>query len=227
MIVISTVFDKGNKSRGVKPKVYFKSNDGKIDLEPVPFTAIRTRAWNMEKEDVHQKAREEDSRMILERIQSKYTILHESRVTGHDGSSVKVYICEDKLSYIAQSYHEGHVAEMKIEECILEAYEKYEPEIVPDFRLGGDYYDNSLEVHFEISLPYPYEPCAEIRNAVLALGFGIIYWNFQEEGLEREEVRGWEPRRFGGTHPHVPCAYGYVDERFNETEWLPKYGRKG
>lgn len=127
---------------------------------------------------------------------------------------------------LAERMHDGLLAKTEIEDKLCEVYKKYEPEIYNkglDFDLSSDHYDNSLEVYFKISLPYPYEPCHEIRDAIYALGFYIVFWNFPEDG--DDEIRGREPRHKRNCQ-WISCKYGYVDNRFNKKEWESKYLRK-
>ena len=126
----------------------------------------------------------------------------------------------------------------------MEAFEEHEPELYDrlDFHICSDDYDNSIEIYFDISLPYPYEPCKEIRDKIYALGFSIVYWNFLKDTMDvvcdrfigqapelvknsADEIRGWEPRH--NRHAHwIPCKYGYVDDRFKEEDWISKYNFK-
>ncbi len=142
---------------------------------------------------------------------------------------------------IAQRLHDSYEIQNHVENIIMEAYEKYEPEIYDnlDISIGSDYYDNSIEIYFNISLPYPYEPCKEIRKVIYDLGFSMVYWNFKEDTMDVicdrligeepkliknscDEIRGWEPRHNRNAH-WIASKYGYVDERFNEKEWEEKY----
>lgn len=145
---------------------------------------------------------------------------------------------------LAERLHESHSVKSHIEDLITELFEKYEPEIYEklEFRIDSDDYDNSIEIYFEVSLPYPYEPCKEIRQAIYDLGFSTVYWNFMKDTMDvvcdrfigrepelvknsPDEIRGYEPRH--NKHAHwIPNNYGYVDERFNEKEWLEKYNFK-
>ncbi len=135
------------------------------------------------------------------------------------------YDCREKIKHnknpLAQTLHDGYYAKNVIEDTICEAYEKFEPEVYEhlDFDICSDHYDNSLEVSFNNSLPYPYEPSKEVRDAVYKHGFSIIYWNFKED----DEVRGWEPRHTKNSSKWVCCNYGWVDDRFNFEEWDKKY----
>lgn len=100
---------------------------------------------------------------------------------------------------IAERLHDSYRVQMEVEELISDLFEKYEPEVYEllDFSIGSDDYDNSIEIYIKNVIPYPYEPCWEIREAIYALGFGIVYWNFSDEkGKFTEEIRGTEPRRF-------------------------------
>lgn len=146
---------------------------------------------------------------------------------------------------VAQKLHIGQSAKYRIEDELLEAFEEFEPEIynLPDFgfEIGSDDYDNSLEIYFDISIPYPYEPCKEIRELAFSYGFSQVYWNFKHDtemvetdrvfpkpnGLVEsyDEIRGWEPRH-GRSHHWESTKYGYVDYRFNEEEWKSKYNFK-
>lgn len=122
-----------------------------------------------------------------------------------------------------QAYHTITIIESKIEDV----FEKHEPEIYEDlaFNIGADSYDNSIEIYFTTKLPYPYEPSQAVRKEVYDLGFSNVYWNFMEEE-HHEEVRNYEPRHYRDSKKWIPSNYGYVDERFNESEWLEKYGKK-
>lgn len=154
---------------------------------------------------------------------------------------------KQKEKTIAEKLHEGSMAHGIVENTIMEAFEKYEPDIYHlkgfDFDFFDDWYDNSLEINFNIVLPYPYEPCLEVRQAVYDLGFSIVYWNFVNENdsdYHSEEIRGTEPRRlkdfkqyedpsgiicFG--HIMVP-GVGYVDDRFVKENWVgSKYDCRG
>lgn len=131
----------------------------------------------------------------------------------------------------AEVLHDGKLAKNYIENYICELFEKYHPFYYDndfDFDIGSDDYDNSLEVYFNISIPYPFEPCYEVRKALLDLGFNIIFWNFREDknGDFCDEIRGFEPRRYSAPAKHIPNKYGYVDERFNEEEYL-KHNYRG
>lgn len=141
---------------------------------------------------------------------------------------------------LAERLHDSYIVRSQIEDQIMEAFEKYEPEIYNDldFEIGSDDYDNSIEIYIQNSIPYPYEPCKEIREIIYSMGFSIVYWNFKADKVMVEcdriigspnklmesydEIRGWEPRH-GRYHRWIPTKYGYVDERFNEKEWTSKY----
>ena len=147
----------------------------------------------------------------------------------------------EKQKSIAERLHDSTWVESHIEDVIMEAYKKYEPELYGrlDFHIGSDEYDNSIEIYFDISLPYPYEPCKEIRKAIYDLGFSIVYWNFNKDTMDVmcdrfigtgpemvknsiDEIRGWEPRH--NKHAHwIPNKYGYVDDRFKKKKWEKKY----
>jgi len=138
----------------------------------------------------------------------------------------------------AEKLHEGNEVHKKIDSCIDGLFEKHEPEIYDhlEFSTASDYYDNSLEVYFKSSLPYPYEPCHKIRDEIMKFGFSIIYWNFikDETAIEiggvkditYDEVRGREPRHYKNSLTWKKNQYGYVDDRFNETDWVEKYKMK-
>jgi hypothetical protein len=136
---------------------------------------------------------------------------------------------EDKQT-LAERMHDGQIATLMIEEKLLVAYSQFETEIHLtdefDFDLECDYYDNSLEVMFKSNLPYPYEPCVEIRDVLYGCGFDNVYWNFTKDFKDGEsqfdEIRNFEPRRSKSYH-HINCKYGYVDDRFNIKEWESKY----
>lgn len=136
---------------------------------------------------------------------------------------------------IAQKLHESYIIQMQVDNEILDLFEKYEPETYGkegfDFSVTSDYYDNSIEIFFNCSLPYPYEPSFEIRKAIYDMGFDIVYWVFKEDktGDTVDEIRGYEPRHYKN-HVNAKASsiwkltkYGYVDERFNEKEWIKKY----
>lgn len=145
---------------------------------------------------------------------------------------------------IAEKLHELYIVQEQVEDVILNAFKKYEPEIYEklDFHISSDSYDNSIEIYFDVSLPYPYEPCKEVREAVYAMGFSNVYWNFNKDTMDvicdrfygkepqmvknsLDEIRGWEPRH--NKHAHwTGSIYGYVDSRFNEEEWKLKYNFK-
>lgn len=142
----------------------------------------------------------------------------------------------------AQRLHESYYTQSYIENFIEELFEEYEPNIyeILDFHISSDYYDNSIEIYFNVSLPYPYEPCKEIRQAIYDLGFSIVYWNFNKDVMDvpcdrifpappdgiyknsYDEIRGWEPRHSKyAIWQHT--EYGYVDNRFNKKEWEQSY----
>jgi hypothetical protein len=133
---------------------------------------------------------------------------------------------EEKKKTIAEQYHEAYRFVENFEDLIHELIEKHEPELEWDVHIGGDDYDNSIEITFRNSIPYPWEPCLELRKAVFALGFGEVYWNFAGE-KEREEVRGYEPRHYSDSSKWIPKAgYGYVDERFDAEHYEANYKKK-
>lgn len=143
---------------------------------------------------------------------------------------------------IAERLHDGNYAKHVIEMTIDDTFEKYEPEIfeILSYTIDSDDYDNSLEIDFHVSLPYPYEPCKEVRQAIYDLGFSMVYWNFRKDVMDvkcdrvsppppdgiwkdsPDEIRGWEPRHSANAI-WIRTEYGYVDERFNEQEWKSKY----
>jgi hypothetical protein len=142
---------------------------------------------------------------------------------------------------LSNKLHEAYETISKIESEIQDLFEQYEPELYKklDFGISSDYYDNSIEVYFKIPLPYPYEPCYEIRKAIYDMGFSIVYWNFKEDKMDVicdrfigkgetlvkdsiDEIRGYEPRH--NKHAKwIQTKYGYVDDRFIESEWIRKY----
>ncbi len=146
---------------------------------------------------------------------------------------------------IAEKLHDAEHLRYKINDIIDEAFMRYEPEIHRglDFTFGSDYYDNSIEIYFHKSLPYPYEPCNEIRETIYAMGFSSVYWNFLEDvadvkcnriyppppdGIYKnspDEIRDYEPRHSKNAI-WKETKYGYVDDRFNEEEWKSKYNFK-
>lgn len=148
------------------------------------------------------------------------------------------------MNKLNEKLHEAYRTITKVEDIILELFEKYEPEIHEgfDFDIGSDDYDNSIEIYVKVSLPYPYEPCKEIRQRIFDLGFDNVYWNFTIDTMDvicdriigkephlfknsQDEIRNWEPRH--NKHAHWESTkYGYVDERFNEDDWCKKYNYK-
>lgn len=128
---------------------------------------------------------------------------------------------------LAEQLHAFGNAEMMIEQKIEEAFEEFEPEIAKDleFTIGSDWYDNSVEIYIHNSLPYPYEPCKEIRKVIYDMGFSMVYWNFEEDKHKNftEEIRGYEPRHLKGSENWISNKYGYVDNRFNEEHWVKHY----
>jgi hypothetical protein len=150
-----------------------------------------------------------------------------------------------KEKTVAEKLHEAYSTIHKVEEIILEAFEKHEPEIYEklDFEIHADEYDNSIEIDFGITLPYPYEPCKEIREEIYNLGFSMVYWNFIKDVMDvpcnriyppppnnisknsADEIRGYEPRH-NKNAIWINTKYGFVDDRFNEEEWLLKYNFK-
>lgn len=135
-----------------------------------------------------------------------------------------------------------------IARIILNVIKIYEPEtykllsqeknINKSISASGDWYDNSIEVYFKVSLPYPYEPCYEVRKILYDMGYHTVFWNFEKDIIETvndrtfgrepyltkscDEIRGFEPR-------HVKWGkwkltkYGFVDDRFNEEHFRENY----
>jgi len=139
---------------------------------------------------------------------------------------------------IAERLHDSYRVQMEVEELISDLFEKYEPEVYEllDFSIGSDDYDNSIEIYIKNVIPYPYEPCWEIRDAIHSLGFSNLFWNFADEkGKFTEEIRGAEPRRFKDAPERSDaqwCKEFYAkwgisgtDKRFDGT-WFDKYKRK-
>lgn len=139
---------------------------------------------------------------------------------------------------IADRLHESYWIIDHVEQVILNAFKKYEPEIYEklEFEIGADEYDNSIEIYIATVLPYPYEPCWEIRDMIYSLGFGIVYWNFIDiNGNYTEEIRGEEPRRYKIAPERYSEEFckefwnkwgiSATDKRFDGT-WFNKYQRK-
>jgi hypothetical protein len=152
---------------------------------------------------------------------------------------------QDKMQVrtIADRLHDSYRVQEEVEEIIMDLFEKHEPEVyqVLDFSVCSDPYDNSIEIYIKNVMPYPYEPCWEIRDAIYAMGFGTVYWNFADETARyMEEIRGAEPRRYKPSEEVTPELYDKkycqelwdkwkingVDRRFNYDDWFPKYARK-
>ena len=136
----------------------------------------------------------------------------------------------EKEKTVAEQLHESYIVQSKVEDIIMEAFEKYEPETYKnafDFHISSDWYDNSIEIFLDGQFPYPYEPCDEIRKMIYDLGFGIVYWNFLNETtqLYDEEIRGYKPRHYKNG-VGKPCKFGYVDDRFIADDWCKKYNFK-
>jgi len=137
---------------------------------------------------------------------------------------------------IAEQLHERHAIEAEIKDIIDLAFEKHESdtERLMDYHIGSDWYDNSIEIYFENVIPYPWEPNPATRQAIYALGFDIVYWNFVgEKGQYSEEIRGWEPRHYKNSDKWCHSdgtfrlsRHGYVDERFNEQAYVNSYRTK-
>lgn len=140
---------------------------------------------------------------------------------------------------VAERLHDSYRVQMEVDELISDLFEKYEPEIYEniDFSIGSDDYDNSIEIFIKNSIPYPYEPCYEIRKSIYDLGFSSVYWNFladkRELPLDKtnghesmrmsiDEIRNFEPRH-SKNYLWTGCKYGFIDDRFNEEEWSKKY----
>jgi len=139
---------------------------------------------------------------------------------------------------VAERLHDSYVVQSHVVDIIFEAFEKYEPEIYDklEFSIGSDSYDNSIEIYITNLMPYPYEPCLEIRNMIYALGFGRVYWNFVDEsGKITDEIRGYEPRRLRDAPERYDAKWckdfwekwgiSGTDNRFDGT-WFSKYQRK-
>lgn len=133
---------------------------------------------------------------------------------------------------IAERLHDSYIIQNLVEEKILDLFEEFEPDVYEnpefDFSISSDYYDNSIEIYFNFSLPYPYEPSKEIREKIYEMGFSMVYWNFKEDKTENtyDEIRGYEPRHYRDSSKWISCKYGYVDDRFDEKEWLSNYNFK-
>lgn len=124
----------------------------------------------------------------------------------------------------AEKLHDAFTIIAKMEIRLEELMSLHEPDVpIADFTISSDWYDNSIEIYLEggDEIAYPWEPCQKLREEIYAMGFGIVFWNFPGG----DEIRGWEPRR-GKNMPHKCVPQGYVDERFNEADWTPKYARK-
>ncbi|QKZ15175.1 hypothetical protein [Spirosoma sp. KUDC1026] len=130
---------------------------------------------------------------------------------------------KEQTRTIAQRLHDSFLIQDSVEDMLLGLFEKYEPEVYEkiDFTIGSDDYDNSIEIYFNTPMPYPWEPCHALRKEIHAWGFSTVYWNFKaDKDLgEYEEVRGYEPRHVRDSKQWIPTKYGYVDSRFNESEW--------
>ena len=133
-----------------------------------------------------------------------------------------------------------------VDDFIYELFEQYEEEMTHDTKfdtnISCDYYDNSISITFKTKIPYPYEPCDEIRKAIYNLGFDNVYWIFGKDtkdvicnrvlGVDKklmkdspDEIRNNEPRH-NKYDEWVLTKYGYVDKRFDEKEWIKKYNFK-
>lgn len=150
-----------------------------------------------------------------------------------------------KLSTVtlAEMSHQNNHIYSCIARIILNVFRTYEPETYKllskerntnkSISASGDWYDNSLEVYFKVSLPYPYEPCYEVRKILNDMGYHTIYWNFTKDVSEvmgrgqrvenvEDEIRGFEPRHYK-YGMWVPTKYGYVDSRFDEEHFKTNY----
>ena len=145
---------------------------------------------------------------------------------------------------LAEKLHELSAVKFKIEEAIDEAFILHHNDIWEQglkYHIDSDDYDNSLEIYIDSVIPYPWEPCLELRKIIYDMGFSCVYWNFTNEYNDvnlrakfTEEIRGYEPRRLKSfktkqegnlitnAHIHYP-GIGYVDDRFNLEEWSKKY----
>lgn len=124
---------------------------------------------------------------------------------------------------IAERLHEAYRLLNAKEEELYDIVVANEADIsLSDLHCTYDDYDNSIEIFLEgTGIEYPWEPSQKTRETIYAWGFDIVYWNFPD----RDEIRGWEPRR-NKDLPHSPVDQGYVDDRFVEAKWAPKYARK-
>ena len=146
---------------------------------------------------------------------------------------------EEEKRLLAQRLHELNTVQARVEQIVMEAIEEFEPEIYNDdfdLNIGSDWYDNSLEVDFLVSIPYPWEPRQETRKALYAMGFDIVYWNFRKDKNisipsqyakqidTYDEIRGYEPRHYKDSSTwELVKGIGYVDNRFDEKQWSEKY----
>ena len=124
------------------------------------------------------------------------------------------------MKTIAEELHEAYQVISKIEDVISDLFEKYEPTIyeVLNFTISADWYDNSIEIYIKNVIPYPYEPCKEIRKTIYDMGFSIVYWNFMDNSQKvTEEIRGYEPRHYKDSSTWILIKdIGYVDNRYKK-----------
>jgi len=121
---------------------------------------------------------------------------------------------------LAEELHSAYSIISIIEDKISDLFEKYEPTTfeVLNFTISADMYDNSIEIYIKNVMPYPYEPCKEIRKAIYDMGFSIVYWNFYNESKKiTEEIRGYEPRHYKDSSTwKLINDVGYVDDRYKK-----------
>ena len=91
----------------------------------------------------------------------------------------------NKLSLTGR-VHDGKLSGLEIEDIIRQAFEKHESEFYKtlDFSIKTDYYDNSIVIEFDPSIPYPYLLHKEIRNIILNMGFTKIFLSFENDTKE-------------------------------------------
>jgi hypothetical protein len=154
-----------------------------------------------------------------------------------------LYLNETPKQTLAMKMHEATHVIYEITDIIEEAFNEYESDVYEnlDIKIYSDDHDNSIEIHFQNSMPYPYEPCHEIRKIIFDMGFKNVSWTFSKDTMDVicdriirgpklmensvDEVRNYEPRH-NRYAPWTKTIYGYVDDRFNEVEWVSKYKRK-
>ncbi len=124
---------------------------------------------------------------------------------------------------ISELYVEGGLAESVIEDSLHDALIANHPEL-PEwttdgnhvFKLGGDHYDHSLEVHFEIDVPPDWEPALAVRQAMYDHGFATVFWNFKDG----TEIRGTEPRHSRDSKSWIGVdGIGYITPGFDVEAW--------